>query len=102
MATLNITPGKGIIESDRQQIQVAEFLDTDQAIDVSTDDTATALPKLYGNIDADYYLMTPSAKMKIGLGGSDLEAADCKMILSADIPHWIPRHKATHIIKDDE
>lgn len=102
MATLNVTPGKGIIESDRQQIQVAEFLDTDQAIDVSTDDTATALPKLHGNIDADYYRVTCDARMKIGLGGSDLEAADCKTILEANVVEYLPRHKATHIIKDDE
>ena len=102
MAILNVTPGKGVIESDRQQIQIAEFLDTDQAIDISLDDTATALPKLNGNIDADYYRLRPSADMKIGLGGSDLEAADCKTTLSASQVEYVPRRLATHIIKDDE
>jgi hypothetical protein len=102
MATLNVTPGKGIIESDRQQIQVAEFLDTDCSIDISSDDTATELPKLYGNIDAEYYRVHASAAMKIGLGGSSIGANNCKMYLPTGHVEYIARARATHIIKDDE
>lgn len=101
MATLNVTPCKGIFRDKNVDIPTVNFLDTDQAIDVADDDTATALPMLHGNTNADYYQITASADMKIGIGASTIAAADCKTLLKAGT-YWIRNKEATHIIKDDE
>lgn len=100
MATLNVTPCKGVISTGGQEAQIAGAIDTDSAVDIATDDTATALPTFRGQA-ADYYRIIPTAAMHIGLGASTIGAGHCKMYLASGVVEYIPRESATHIIKDD-
>ena len=97
MAILYITPFTGLAETNNGAAPVAGKYYTSESIEVSVDDTATALP--FSN--ADGYTLYASANMKIGLGGSGLAAADCKMFIPTGIFVYIP-NQSTHIIKDDE
>lgn len=97
MARLNITPCKNVLETGSQRAQIAGQVRYSDAINVSSDDTATALPL---NDWADYYRVVASASMNINVGGSGVTTATTHMEITAGIPEYLP-NSGTHIVKND-
>lgn len=106
MSILNVTPCKNVVESGGQIAQMPGDIHTDAAINISSDSSGTALPKLRGgNNEADYYRITTDGAMYIRIGsssgvGTDVAVGD--MLLSANETFFFGKAHYTHIAKLDK
>lgn len=75
MGILNITPCKGLVGTGGQVAQAPGDIQTDQAVNISSDSTGTAFPTLKNGDTADFYLLTTDAAMYVRKDTSQGNAA---------------------------
>lgn len=100
MAIINITPGRAGKAANGARLNIAGELDESETINVSSDDTPTALPKAGW---ADFYRIVADAAMYINRGGASVTIGTDNALLPAGVVEYIPAESGkTHITKQDK